>query len=580
MNTQVLEIKERLPITEVLADYIQMKKAGVNFKAVCPFHNEKTPSLVISPSKQIWHCFGCGLGGDIFKFIELSENVEFREALKILADRAGIELRKPTQEEVQKQQKSRDLYEINDSAAKYFERVLWESESAKEARDYLKKRGLTDRTIQNWRLGYAPDDFHYLENFLAKKYDKKDIELAGLIIKKDNSFEYFDRFRGRIMFPILNIHGQVVGFTGRLLKEKENAGKYINSPETPIYNKSHELYGLYQGKNIIRKENRCILMEGNMDVVSSHQAGFAQAVASSGTALTTEQFTILKRFCENLIFAFDTDAAGSGATKRALEIALNLGFNVKIVEMRGAKDPDELIKKGIGLWQKAVDSAPNFVEFFFDKTLKEFDPTSVDGKREIVKILAPLIYRMSEPVTRAHFVRKLSDGVNVAESAIWDIINRISLPRPQIAKTAGNIKKSRQEILEDQLLGMTLIVGDNKYIKEFRTEDFSAGSFSVVRVLLEAEKPDLSKLSKAHPEIAEQLELLNFAATVENNEQGLDPQVEVARVAGELKRLILHKRMEEVTQNLMAAEKAKDKNLAEKLSIEFSKLSDQLRGRY
>jgi DNA primase len=577
MNTQVIEIKERLPITEILADYITLRKAGVNFKAVCPFHNEKTPSLVVSPNKQIWHCFGCGLGGDIFEFVKLAENVEFAEALKILADRAGIELRKPTQEEVRKQEKSRDLYEINDAAARYYERVLWESESSKEALDYLKKRGLTDRTIQNWRLGYAPDDFHYLENFLAKKFDKKDIELAGLIIKKDNSSEYFDRFRGRVMFPILNIHGQVVGFTGRLLKEKENAGKYINSPETPVYNKSREIYGLYQAKNNIRKENRCILMEGNMDVVAAHQVGSMQAVASSGTAFTQDQFTILKRFCENLTFAFDTDAAGTAATKRALEIALNLGFNVKIVEMRGAKDPDELIKKGIGLWQKAVDTATNFVEFFFDKTFKEFDPNTVDGKREIVKQLAPLIYRISEAVTKAHFVRKLAEGVNVAEAAIWGIINGINLPKPQLAKSAGNTKKSRKEILEDQLLGTTLMVGTNKYLKEFRTEDFDSSNLLVVRILLDTEKPELPNLAKSHPEISDQLELLHFAASVEINEQELDPKVELARVAGELKKLILKKRMEQVTNDLMVAEKAKDKPLTEKLSIEFSKLSDQLK---
>jgi DNA primase len=564
MNLQVQEIKERLPITEVLADYIQMKKAGVNFKAVCPFHNEKTPSLIISPAKGIWHCFGCGLGGDIFEFIKLSENVEFAEALKILADRAGVELRKPTEEEVVKQQKSRDLYEINDTAAKYYERVLWESESAKEARDYLRKRGLTDRTIQNWRLGYAPDDFHYLENFLAKKFDKKDIELAGLIIKKDpperpassgragNSSQYFDRFRGRVMFPILNIHGQVVGFTGRLLKEKENAGKYINSPETPVYNKSKEIYGLYQAKNAIRKESRCILMEGNMDVVSAHQAGSMIAVASSGTAFTQDQFIILKRFCENLVFAFDTDSAGTAATKRALEIALNLGFNVKIIEMRGAKDPDELIKKGIGLWQKAVDSSVNFVEFFFDKTFQEFNPTTVDGKREIVKVLAPLIYRISEPVTKAHFVRKLSDGINVAETSIWDIINRLSKPKPQAVRDQGpGVKKGRKEVLTDQVLGLSLLLKNTE---------------------------NLEDLGLKQPEDPDCRELLLFAAETDMQQQQLEPNAELARAAGELKKIILHERMTEISNDLVNAEKTKNRELREKLSIEFTKLSQQMKG--
>lgn len=568
MNTQVQEIKERLPITEVLADYIQMKKAGVNFKAVCPFHNEKTPSLIISPVKQIWHCFGCGLGGDVFEFIKQAENVEFTEALKILADRAGVELRKQTQEEFQKEQKKADLYEINDTAAQYYEKVLWESESARGALEYLKKRGLTDKTIQSWRLGYAPDDFHYLENFLGKKYSKSDIELAGLIINKDNSKEYFDRFRGRIMFPIQNIHGQIVGFTGRLLQEKENAGKYINSPETPIYNKSRELYGLYRAKNTIRKENRCIVMEGNMDVISSHQAGFPQAVASSGTALTSDQFLILKRFCDHLVFAFDADSAGSTATRRALEIALNLGFNVKIVDLKAAKDPDELIKKGVGLWQKAVEGASNFVDFFFEKTFAQFDPESVESKREMTKQLTPLIYRITEPVTRAHYVRKLSERLNVAESAIWDIINRLSLPRPGVRAQGAENRKTRQQILQDQVLGLTLVTKDNSFIEKFRTDDFDEENIAIVKAILENKKP---------AEISDRLELLFFSATVEISEQKLDPKVELRRVADEYKKLIIKQRMEKVSSDLMMAEKTKNKELAQKLSVEFSKLSEQIK---
>ena len=569
MNSQVEEIKERLPITEVLADYITLKKAGVNFKAVCPFHSEKTPSFVVSPAKGIWHCFGCGLGGDIFEFVKLSENVEFADALKILADRAGVELRKQSPEESQREQKKTDLYEINDSAARYYQKVLWESDAAKEALGYLRKRGLTDRTIQNWRLGFAPDDFHYLENFLAKKYPKDDVVLAGLIVKKDNSREYFDRFRDRIMFPILNIHGQVVGFTGRLLHEKEGAGKYINSPETPIYNKSRELYGLHAAKNTIRKENRCILMEGNMDVISSHQAGFTQAVASSGTALTQDQFAVLKRFCESLVFAFDTDSAGSNATKRALEIALNLGFNVKIVEMKGAKDPDELIKKGIGLWQKAVESAPNFVEFFFAKTFAEMDPNSVDGKREIAKQLAPLIYRISEPVTRAHFVRKLALGINVAEAAIWDIISRLALPKPSSGSKDRDlgVKKSRKEILEDQVMGLTLITKDKSFLQQFDSKDFTPGNDAIARAILEDKVP---------AEFKDKFELLTFASQVEITEQELKADEELKRVTTELKRLILKQRMEQVSADLMLAEKTKNKDQQQKLSLEFTNLSKQM----
>src|SRR6185436_409203 len=303
-NSPIEEIKSKLTILEVIGDFVQLKKAGSNYKGVCPFHSEKSASFMVSPSKGIWHCFGCGLGGDIFEFIKQTENVEFRDALKILADRAGVELKKPTQEQIEVGQKKDVLYEINSTAAKYFAKVLWESNAGSEALSYLRKRGLSDQTIKNWQLGYAPDDYHYLENYLAKTFDKKDIELAGLIIKSDKDAGYFDRFHDRVMFPIVNVHGQVVGFTGRLLHDKPNTGKYVNSPETPIYNKSQVVFGLYQAKNAIRKADRAIVVEGNMDVIACHQVTFSQTVATSGTALTPDQLVIIQRFTNNLIFAF------------------------------------------------------------------------------------------------------------------------------------------------------------------------------------------------------------------------------------------------------------------------------------
>ncbi|MEO8065548.1 MAG: DNA primase [Candidatus Doudnabacteria bacterium] len=557
-DSPIDEIKSRLSITEVLSDYIQVKKAGTNFKAVCPFHSEKTASFMISPSKQIWHCFGCGLGGDIFEFIKLIENVEFPEALRILASRAGVELKKPTVEQIQAGEKKDILYEINQQAAKYFAKVLWDSNAGSEALGYLRKRGLTDQTIKNWQLGFAPDDFHYLENFLSKSFDKKDIEAAGLIIKSDRNTHpsslgaqtYFDRFHDRVMFPIVSLHGQVVGFTGRLLHDKPNTGKYVNSPETPIYNKSQVIYGLYQGRNLIRKENRAIVVEGNMDVIACHQVGFVQTVATSGTALTDQQLTILQRFTDNLIFAFDSDAAGSTATKRALELALNQGFNVKIADLGSAKDPDELIKRGIGLWQKAVEGAGNFVDYFFDRIFGQFDATKVDDKRQITKELAPLIYRVSDPVTKAHYVRKLATGINVAENSIWDIINRLALPKPpggNKGKEPG-VRKTRREILTDQLLGLSLLLSDYRYLKELGL----------------AEPSDDKK------------EFLKFAAEVDMREQGLDSKLELPKIAAALKQMTIHQRMMELSEKIKNAEQNKNKGLIDDLSKEYVTLSQQV----
>jgi DNA primase len=577
-DSPIQEIKDRLPILDVLADYVQIKKAGSNYKAVCPFHNEKTPSLMISPSKQIWHCFGCGLGGDIFEFVKLAENIEFRDALKILADRAGIELHKPTQEEIQVTEKKHTLYDINSAAAKYFSKVLWETRSGNEALMYLKGRGLTDQTIKSWQLGFAPEDFHYLENFLAKIFPKDEVEMAGLIVKKDGTQNYFDRFRGRVMFPIQNIHGQIVGFTGRILKDQKEAAKYVNTPETPIYSKGRELYGLFQAKNSIRKENRVVLVEGNMDVISTHQAGSNFTVASSGTALGATQLQTLLRFTENLIFAFDADAAGATATRRALEEALNLGFNVKIVDMKGFKDPDEMIRTGISFWRKAVDTAQNFAEYYFDAKLQNKDRMTVETKREVARELAPLIVRMTDPVTKGHFVRKLSNGIDVAEQAIWDIIRKLGLPRQAKPKTPENglgKRKNRREILEDQLLGLSLVSKNSSHLRDFQPEDFIPENQEAFTAILKDPEITPRQVQPANPTLASKLELLSFASQVEASEQNWNPVGELLRVKAELKKVILKERMQDLAPQLKAAESAHNKELLAQLSELFTRYSQE-----
>jgi DNA primase len=574
LDSPIDEIKSKLSITDVLSDYMQLKKAGTNFKAVCPFHSEKTPSFMVSPSKQIWHCFGCGLGGDIFEFIKQMENVEFAEALRILADRAGVVLKKPTVAQIQIGEKKDILYEINLQAAKYFAKVLWESNAGAEALAYLRNRGLTDPTIKNWMLGYAPDDFHYLENFLAKNFDKKDIELAGLIIKSDKG-GYFDRFHDRVMFPIVNLHGQAVGFTGRLLHDKPDTGKYVNSPETPIYNKSQVIYGLFQGKNSIRKQDRAVVVEGNMDVITCHQAGFTQTVATSGTALTDQQLTILKRLTNNLIFAFDSDAAGSVATKRALELALNQGFNVKIADLGQAKDPDELIKRSIGLWEKTVEGAGNYLDFVLADLLKTQDPSTAEGIGKIESAIVPLINYLANPVIKAHYVRKIASTLNVPEKTIFDRLN--SLKRPVISRPLEPVgqKKDRRQILEDQLLGLCLNTQTSDCLKDLDPADFTAKNSAVTSAMLQAE-PKLAGIKQLHPELADHLELLSFSSKVEVDEQGLSPQEELARVSLEFKRLVFKHQLEKIIAQLSVAQSRHDQPTIEKLSRESVAISNKI----
>ncbi len=575
LDSPIEEIKSRLSVTDVLSEYIQLRKAGVNFKAVCPFHSEKTPSFVISPVKQIWHCFGCGLGGDIFEFVKQIENVEFAQALKILADKAGIELRKPTVNELQLRDKKDLLVEINEAAAAYYERVLWESNAGKEALAYLKDRGLSDKTIKLWHLGYAPADFHYLENFLAKTFKKLDIVTAGLIIRKDDG-TFFDRFHGRIMFPIANSVGDIVGFTGRLLKEQENTGKYVNSPETPIYNKSQVIYGLHAAKNNIRKENRAILVEGNMDVIACHQAGFSQTIASSGTAITAQQLETLQRLCENLVFAFDSDNAGTTATRRALELALSMSFSVKIVDLGQAKDPDELIKKGIGIWQKAVDGAPHYAEFFFNKLFKQYDSNSVDGKREITKEIVPLICRISDSITKAHFVRKLSEGLNVGEQVILDLIQKVQLPKPTKLKVDTLVRKDRRTILEQLLLGLSLNLHTTEALANFTVDDFTEENRPALRAIQTAGSAKLDILKKKFPDLADQFELLSFAVEVDDQQQAIDPKQQMITIARELNKHNLKRKMEDVSAKMAEAQRAKDSKLLSELTTRFTDLSKEI----
>jgi DNA primase len=571
-SDQISEIKSRLSIIEVLSDYVQLKKAGVNYKANCPFHKEKTPSFMVTPVKQIWHCFGCGVGGDIFEFIKLIENVEFSQALKILADKAGVELKKPTVSELRLKDTKDLLKDINQQASVYFQKVLLDTNAGKEAHLYLKDRGLSEQTIRRWQLGFAPDDFHYLENFLSKKYAKQDIVSAGLLIKKDDG-SYYDRFRGRIMFPIKNIQGEVVGFTGRILKADEKTGKYINSPETDIYNKSEVIYGLDQAKSSIRKENRAILVEGNMDVIACHQAGFVNTIASSGTALTSRQLEVLSRLTENLYFAFDADAAGIAAAKRALEGALSLGFNVKVVDMKGHKDPDEMIKKSIGLWQKAVDSAPHYVEFFLEHLLKANDPDSVDGKRQISREIIPLISRIPDAITKAHYARKLSLSLNVSEQSVWDMLNKAGVLKPAQPSGSKEIalpKKDRLSMLEENLLGLSLLMRTKEQLQEIKPDDFSEERRELARAIFKEKSADPENLKKNYPNLAIQIDLFVFSAQVEAEERMLDPEKQIKSVYLELKKHLLKNRMQEISSNMARAEKEGNNELAKKLASEFS----------
>ncbi len=475
LNSQVDEIKSRLDIVEVVREYIpNLKQAGSNWRALCPFHNEKTPSFMVSRDKQIWHCFGCGEGGDIFSFLMKIENLEFPETLKILAKKAGVILK--YQDPSLTNQKTKIL-DILETAAKFFHHNLLNSKEATEARDYLlNKRGLKEETVEDFYLGFAPNSWDELFKFLLKKgFKGEEIFLAGLAVKKERGTGFYDRFRARIMFPIRDVHGHVVGFTGRLLpgdeKKEGVGGKYVNTPQTLVYNKSQVIYGLDKAKQAIRKENLAVLVEGNMDVIASHQAGITNVVASSGTALTAEQVKLLKRYSENLAISFDADSAGEAASRRGIDVALEQGATVKVIVLdpKIGKDPDEYIKKACQKWIEAISGAQLFMDYYFGYVLNKLDLNKVESKKEAAKILLKEISKLQNKIEQSHYLQKLGETLGVSEQVLRESLQvaaKMLVPRSNLQSVNKNTSsekppRDRNFLLSERLLSLAIKYPDN-----------------------------------------------------------------------------------------------------------------------
>jgi len=401
------EIKSRLDVHDVLSGYIRLQKAGANWRALCPFHNEKTPSFHVSSGRQIWHCFGCGEGGDIFKFVMKMENVEFVDALRILAKKAGVTLRA---QDPKLANERTQMLEICAGATKYFQNNF-ESEAGAEARAYLAKRGMTEETMREFRIGYALDSWDGLYQFLTLKGYKADaIENAGLAIvsEKTGKKRYYDRFRGRIMFPIADANRDVIAFTGRYIKEREGEGKYVNSPQTMLYNKSTVLYGLDKAKMEIRKAETAILVEGQMDMIMAYQDGVKNIVAVSGTAFTPHQLATLKRYAAKLCILFDADPAGDMATRKSISLAWAQGFVVSIAKVPGEKDPADFVVDHPGKLAEEIARAVSVMDYYFDTTLAKYDPKKVEDKKTIAAILLPQIKKLQSKVEIHHWLEQLS----------------------------------------------------------------------------------------------------------------------------------------------------------------------------
>ncbi len=463
--SQIKEIKDATNIVEIIAEKIKLENSGVNFKACCPFHNEKTPSFFVNPGLQRYRCFGCGANGDVLDFLQNFEGVTFYEALKTLADRSGIALK-----EFQKSQEDEErekLLEIMSFAKEYYHYLLTQHEVGQVGRDYLKNRGTSNESIKIFQLGFATNAWDSLLKYLhhKKKFPLNLIEKTGLIIK-GKSGHYYDRFRERLIFPLKNHRGQVVGFSGRLLSQSPKEAKYINSPETMLYHKSQMLYGYSELFREIKKKEQVVVVEGEFDMISSTQAHVNHVVAIKGSALTSEQVNLLSRVAKTIVLSLDADEAGVKATERAIEIVKAKGIDLRVIDLKHldflstedqVKDPDELAREKPKLWRQAVESAVSVYEFLFNHALDLHDPKSADGKRKIINRLAPILETIDHMVEKEFYIQKLSATLNVKESLLKADLKKFGqkktdLPTAQSTEAPVSTVKSYQERNEEYLL--------------------------------------------------------------------------------------------------------------------------------
>lgn len=546
MNSEIEQIKSRLNIVDVVGEYIKLEKAGINYRALCPFHNEKTPSFFVSPSRQMWHCFGgCNEGGDIFKFVMKIEGIEFIDALKLLAKKAGVQLKTSSKkyEEIKTQREK--LLDICKKATIFFSTQLNKSKTGLEAKDYLMKRGLKEETIKEWKIGYAPSTWDSLCNYLiGLGYERKDIIDAGLASEK-----FFDRFRSRIIFPICDFNGQPVGFTGRVFNSDDEA-KYLNTPNTLLYDKSQALYGLDKAKVEIRKNDSCVLVEGNVDCIMSHQSGVKNCLAVSGTALTPAHLGIIKRFSNNLILSFDMDLAGNNATKKGIDMALKNGFNVKVISMNSEKDPaDIILSSGEDEWKKIIKEAKPINQFYFDLSFKDRNVKSVEDQKKIVSELLPIFKKIDNTIEQTYWIQKLAEKLSIREDDIRQEMKKVNLPKQEVEVQKEKTGKSRKELLEEAILSMVLIEP------------------SMVETLTEEQKRLFTFLEKENNDsyIIMKSELLK--------EEDIDINEEWRKCVYEIEKIYKEEKRKKIMADIKEKEKEGSFEEVKKLLLEFNKLT-------
>ena len=556
----VQQVKDRLSIQDVVSQYVRLDRAGAALRARCPFHAEKTPSFFVSPDRGTWHCFGCNQGGDIFTFVEQIEGLDFKGALKVLAEKAGV----PLVYERQEHKDERDrLFELLEVAT-----IFYVSKLSDEAKKYLRGRGVSDATIKEFRIGWAGSEWSALSDHLKrKKYSDKEIVEAGLAKNRSTSLtagnergNLTDKFRNRIMFPIADSAGRIVAFSGRIFGENASpeAPKYLNSPETPLFHKSRILYGFDRAKVAMRKVSCAVLVEGQMDLLMSHQAGWANTVAVSGTAFTEDHAKLIRRMTDNLVLALDADAAGIKAAGRAARAALASGLNVKVAQLPEGTDPADLILKDPEEWRAAIREAKDIITFLLDVLHKHSSPaSSAQGsgglkqdrfRRVVENVVLPFLSDVQSPIARAQYIREIARRLEVPESAIQEALHKVPMApaTPASQKKAGSKPTTQSELIRD---AFALLLWQEALPKpHFDTEEYR-------RELSEAVGEEEMVTLETIP--LQEREAMRF--DVENR---LGKNQNVARDAKDLLRMLraerLQRQLAEVTRTLADAEKDND----------------------
>jgi DNA primase len=481
MNNVNEEIKKRVDIVEFIGSYMTLKKAGRNFKGNCPFHQEKTPSFVVSPERQIWHCFGgCGEGGDVIKFLMKWDNVTYIEAVREFAQKLNLPMEQFQTTDTNLKERER-LFAANRQAANFYKYMLQESAIGAKARQYLDNRGIRKEIANTFELGYAPSSWDSLLRFMvSKKFTEKELVDAGLVLKGERG-GYYDRFRGRLMFPLKDIKEHIVGFSGRLLDPLEKSAKYVNTPETIIYHKRETLFGIHIAKEAVKKEKSIILVEGEFDMIAPYQWGIENIVAIKGSAVTREQLMLIKRFTKRVYLALDADAAGEEAIKRGIQEAENLDFELGVIQFDYAKDPDEAVRKDQAKFKKAISTPVAVYDYVIDFYRKKFPENDAFSKKNIAESVAPFFGYIRNPIVESHYIKKMAAILDVSDESVRSLLRKKSFRNVSSSAQFKNVKPkeyNRDDLVQKYFLSSLLQYENKKTILDKLSSLLAPDDFS------------------------------------------------------------------------------------------------------